>query len=1010
MKLTRSKRKTRQQYLLPALAVFSMAIAPSVHAQSNSAGSIFGKVENGDTIVVENVDTGLIREISVGDDGRYNASALPIGNYVVRLENDGEVVETRSDVLVRIGSGSNVSFTDDFAELAAVQVSAASVAPVDVSTTDTRVVFTAEQLENIPVGRSIQDVALLTPGVVEADSRYPDTASFGGSAASENAFYINGYAVTNPLTNLGSTSLPFGSISQFQAITGGYGAEFGRATGGVVNIQTKSGSNEYHAGALLIFEPKSLRSDQKDIYFPENGTALDGVMYRKYSERTVDSMTTGVYASGPIVEDKLFFYINGEYENREVNGVDPYPGSGVAGYNLDIGIPRYLAKFDWNITNDHLLDFTAISDVKKQTDSYYDYYYNAGNDAGLPPFVRGDVQNGGYEYKDGGELYIAKYTGYLTNDLTVSAMYGQQKQDHTAVPFMYDPTVTYVSDSRPIANQVRAGSYAQLPFPDAYDETSGYRLDLEWRVDDHTLRFGYDRQDSESKAGEVTSGPGYRWRYETVGANPADDTIPGSGGASVPSNASGDYAVRYIYANGGTFSVEQDAFYLEDTWQINYNWLARIGLRNERFTNYNADGVPYVEQDDQWAPRLGVTWDVFGDSTMKAFAQVGRYHLAMPNNVALRGAAGSLYTQEYFQFDSIDPDTGIPQGLTPLGDGPYSSNREYGQAPAPETVAAQGLESHYQDELVVGFEKQISSSLNFGARYVYRDLQNAIDDVCDGRAAYQWAMDNGYSDAVGTSLSNQLQNCRLFNPGTDNTFRLDDGTGNLLTVDLSADQLGFPELKRVYQAVDLFIEHPFDGTWYYKIDYTWSKNYGNAEGQLKSDVGQGDVSMTMDWDHPELMENMNGNLPNDRRHYLKAFGYYQMNDQWQFSGTLIAHSGRPTNCFGYYNGASADDPDFHAYAGPYYGYCNNEPSYRGSGDRLPWTTRLDLGMTYSPSFVPDNRLKLSVDVFNVLDKQVEQSIVEYGELGGPGVAYTSTGRVISYSEPRSVRFTLRYDF
>src|SRR5690606_11451819 len=126
----------------------------------------------------------------------------------------------------------------------------------------------------------------------------------------------------------------------------------------------------------------------------------------------------------------------------------------------------------------------------------------------------------------------------------------------------------------------------------------------------------------------------------TVGPNPSDDTIPGSGGAVVP-GGNGDYVQKIIYANGGTFEVKQYAYYLEDRWQINDRWLLTLGLRNESFENYNADGVVYVEQKNQWAPRIGASWDVHGDSSLKVFANAGRYHLAMPNNVARRAAAGS---------------------------------------------------------------------------------------------------------------------------------------------------------------------------------------------------------------------------------------------------------------------------------------------------------------------------------------------------------------------------------
>lgn len=985
-----------------------------VQAQSNSSGSIFGSAEPGTTILIQSAETGVTREISADASGRYRATSLPVGNYTVIQKRDGQNIATRENITVRLGAGSEVSFaaasTGEGAQtLDTITVTGMGASPIDVSATDTRIVFTSEQLEKMTVGRSIESIALLTPGVVAADSRYGNTASFSGSAASENAFYINGYAVTNPLTNLGSTTLPFDGISQFQAITGGYGAEFGRATGGVVNIITKRGTNEWKAGGTVIWNPEGLREKQRSIYYPNNGTANDGLSYHNLRERTVNSVTYGAYVGGPIVKDRLFFYASGEFEKRDVDTVLARPG-GVAGYQeLDYEVPRWLAKFDWNITDNHLLEVTAVSDTTKRSDAQYAYYYAAGaNPYGLAPFQKGP-RTGGHYYEDGGELYIGKYTGYITDNLTITALYGEQEQDHISLPSGYDPSVVYVSDSRPGGN-VSAGSVAQLDFADAYDKTKGGRFDVEWRVSDHTLRLGYDRQDSESNSGEETSGPGYRWQYATMGPDAANQPIPGAGGAVGP-GGNGDYVMRYVYANGGTFKVEQEAYYLEDRWQVTDRWLLTLGIRNESFSNYNGDGIIYIEQKDQWAPRLGVSWDVFGDSTLKFFANAGRYHLALPTSVAKRAASPSLYTIEYFGFSGIDPATGIPQGLRPLGDGPYSSNNEYGQAPDPRTAAAKGLKSHFQDEFVFGFEKQLGESFNIGARYVYRDLKSAIDDVCDGRAAYAWGRRNGYSEAASESFKETLDGCLMFNPGEDNTFYLDDGTGNLVAVPLTAQELGFPKLKRVYQGLDIFLEHPFDGSWYYKIDYTFSKNYGNAEGQLNSDIGQTDISATQSWDHPEMMEYAGGYLPNDRRHYLKAFGYYQINPEWRVAATFTAASGRPRNCTGYYNGKNANDPDINevVYAGPYYFFCNNEPSPRGSQGRLPWTTNLDMGVSYAPNFA-DNKLQFSLSMFNVLNKQTVQNVVEYGENGGPGQPYHSTGRAVSYSAPRSVRFDVRYDF
>ncbi len=990
-----------------------MCLATTAFAQSNASGTIFGVGQPGSMVTIESTETGLVRQVPVDSSGRYRVPSLPVGNYRVTLQKDGQTVATREDVTVLLGAGSEVSFAaagGDAQTLETIVVTGSSASPIDISTTDTRVVFTADQLEKITVANSIEAIALLTPGVVAADSRYGNVQSFGGSAASENAFYINGYAVTNPLTNLGSTTLPFNGIGQYQAFIGGYGAEFGRATGGVVNIITKRGTNEWQGGGMISWSPKSLRSDQLDIVYPDNGTANDGLIYHKLSERTVDELQYGVYVGGPIIKDRLFLYASGEWTDREISTPN-VRGTPVATTWNEIGveIPRWLVKLDWNINDNHLLEFTGISDTTKDTRDYFSYSYT-----GADAYERGNVKNGGYYYEDGGELYVGKYTGFITDNLTISAVYGQQKQNHIAVPYGYDPSLVYVSDSRPGANPVTGlQPYAQLAIPDAFDETEGGRLDIDWRVGSHTLRLGYDRQDSTSRAGEATSGPGYRWLYNTVGANPGDITsIPGSGGAALP-GGNGDYVVRYVYANGGTFQVKQYAYYLEDRWQVNDNWLLTLGLRNENFANYNADGIIYVEQKNQWAPRLGASWDVNGDSSLKLFANAGRYHLAMPNNVARRAAAGSLYTQEFFSFTGIDPTTGVPQGLTALGDGPYSSNQEYGQAPDPRTVAANDLDSHFQDEFVLGFEKTLGESQVWGARYVYRDLRNAIDDVCDFRPARNWGLANGYSAEDAAALGDSLNHCRLFNPGKGNTFTLEDASGNLVEVPLSAADLGFDELKRIYQGIDVFLERPFDGTWYYRVDYTWSKNYGNAEGQLKSDVGQMDVSMTMDWDHPELMEYANGNLPNDRRHYIKTYGFYQFNPEWRFSSTLTVASGRPTGCTGIYAGESLNVSDEFRdaveYAGPYYRFCNGEPSPRGSGGRLPWTGKLDLGVSYAPSFA-DNKLQFGMDVFNVTNSQPVQNVIEYGEIGAPGNPYHSTNRAISYQAPRYVRFTVRYDF
>ena len=83
---------------------------------------------------------------------------------------------------------------------------------------------------------------------------------------------------------------------------------------------------------------------------------------------------------------------------------------------------------------------------------------------------------------------------------------------------------------------------------------------------------------------------------------------------------------------------QAEGAHIEDRWQITDNILLSLGLRNDGFTNYNSNGEAYVEQKNNWAPRLGFSWDVNGDSTFKVFGNMGRYHLALPNNVSVRGS------------------------------------------------------------------------------------------------------------------------------------------------------------------------------------------------------------------------------------------------------------------------------------------------------------------------------------------------------------------------------------
>ena len=187
----------------------------------------------------------------------------------------------------------------------------------------------------------------------------------------------------------------------------------------------------------------------------------------------------------------------------------------------------------------------------------------------------------------------------------------------------------------------------------------------------------------------------------------------------------------------------------------------------------------------------------------------------------------------------------------------------------------------------------------------------------------------------------------LINPGNTSYFNIPKLAGGYYTVqmDWKKDFHFNTTMKRKYYGLDLYLEHPFDGKWFGKIDYLLSRSYGNSEGQVRTDIGQTDVSATVDWDYAQVMDYANGALANDRRHQIKAYGSYQIAPEWMLSGNLAILSGGPRTCLGGY-GPDQTNPGL-GYDSVYH-YCKGLPSSPGA-TRNPWTYNLSLGGEYRPS-------------------------------------------------------------
>ena len=998
-----------------ALAI-GMAASGLVHAQSTT-GTIFGTAPSGtgNAVHVQSTSSGLSRDASIDERGRFTIGELPIGAYTVTLLRDGKVIDTRNNVQLRVGTSTQVVFTPPAAasaqnaqNLPGVNVVASALPAIDVTSVDSRTVVTATQLAKLPVERNAESIALLAPGTVQGNPDFGGVA-FSGSSVAENAYYINGFDTSNPLTNLGGTQLPYGSIDQQEIIAGGYGPQYGRSDGGVISQVGKRGTNQWHAGAQVQWIPRFGHADPADTYYV-NGRRKGQLYDYNKQDNSWDTVVSG-YFGGPLVKDKLFVFAAYEFERKQGSSVGNISSPYKTQYRYDY--PRWYAKVDWNITDSNILEVTGISSKTSYSATQYDYDYGT--------FTEGGFHAVSSPTKDTSDIGIVKYTSYITDDLTLSALYGKMHQINQTLYPGYDPHQVYISTITAQNPAIVGGNpikgaqpFGYIKADDAGNRTSNLRLDLTYRVGDHTLSAGIDNQTARAKdQGSHVSGPdgGYWWIYHD-GSNDPNALLDPSNGVPSPVNYPGGetgYAVsRYVYSALASARTVQQAQYVEDAWQLNDRLLLKLGLRNEQFTNYNSDGKAYIRQTKaQWAPRLGFSWDVNGDASFKVFGNVGRYYLALPNQVAIRAAGGSLYTNEWYTYTGIDPATGVPTGLTALPPyHPVSPDGELGTAPDPATVTARNIKSEYQDEFILGFQKQLSEQWFYGVKGVVRRLRNAIDDVCDTDPILAAAQAQG----INLDDLQPLKGCRLFNPGRANDFTLLMNDGSRKTVTVSNAEFGFPALKRDYVGLEFTVEHPFDGKWYGSFNYTFSHSYGNTEGPVRSDVRQSDISATTSWDNPALMVYSNGSQANDQRHHFKFNGYYQLADEWMVGANVDIASGFPRNCLGAYGGPGtpADERDPAAYGDSAYYFCNSVPEPPGKAGRTPWTYQLSTNLEYRPLWA-DKKLAFNLYVFNLLNQQ-KPIQYDYGYGSTNDQPTDSYGRVVYRQTPRYVRLAVSYDF
>ena len=1021
-----------------SVALFMGATAGSNHvayAEDYTTGTLNGTVQDesgaavsGAAVVVSST-RGVNRTLVSGADGSFRLPQLPLGSYSVSISKAGYADLGDQAVSVNIGQSGSFTFTlDNMASgVEEVFVVGTRQASWDFNSTTTGItVNVGELFEKTPIARTGTSVALLAPGTGLGDSAFSggqygasgNLATFSGSSVGENVYYINGLNITNFRNAIGGSTVPFEFYEQIEVKTGGYQAEFGRSTGGVINAVTKSGSNDLHFGANAYWSPNALRETAPDTFAAVNSAAV------------TDNLEYNFWASGAIVEDKLFFF--GLYNPRNNRAL--FCGNTRCTQQVR-NEPFYGAKIDFVPFEGQRLEYTFFQDRQDGDRTQFNF---DGTTVGS--------EIGSTAYHNGGVNHVFKYTGSFTDWFTLSAMYGENNYSRGLDSGIDTPSILEFRNGAP-GNAV--GDWVTGSFAFNADKRKAYRVDADFYFDlagEHHVRVGWDKE--QLNASEFTRYSGnVALRYYDIKVDHDDDP-------DTPTVKVGERVRARQYFNVGNFETNQTAAYIQDSWQVTDSLMLNIGFRNETFDNRNAIGETFVKTNNQKAWRFGFSWDPTEDGKNRVYGSWGRYYLPIATNTNIRMAGSEFYIQNYYELPGwdADPDLSSPwdsntpyltapsttshvdlagdadaryntadgAALVPIGGtGVYGDGTQAGTAETTDTK----LLPMYQDEWIVGGEHMFDNGWSIGLRYVHRNLGRMIEDIAIDAGVPIWAAANGYDAAEIAeieSIWSGFHQYVLTNPGgsvTVGTTDLPGSGGALVLMELTPDMLPYPKGKRTYDAVDFTFERDWDGLWSLKGSYTWSRSYGNYEGSVKSENGQDDAGLTTDFDQPGFTDHSEGLLPNDRTHRIKIWGSYQLTDQIVVGGKLGIESPRKQGC----NGEHPTD-GFAYWYGAASWYCGGQPTPRGKSMKTDWTKTVDLTMSFTPSIseqMPGD-LTLRVDVFNVLNSASIRDRWEFGDQGFTSdLAFGGTtlpepdpdySKPTSYQAPRSVRLSASYTF
>jgi hypothetical protein len=951
------------------LSVVALLSGGFVLAQTT--GRIEGRIVDTDGRVLPGVSVSVSSPSLQGtkaavseSDGLFRFPALPPGNYLVKAELSGFNPLEVPAVSVTLDRTASLELSMIPVQREAVVVTA-EAPMIDRTDASDGADFRRRLFENIPTGRTYQSLAFAAPTVIP--SGLPDSPSIMGASGAENRYVVDGLDVTDPAFGVSGSSLAFEFIDEVQVKTGGYQVDYSGALGGVINVLTKSGGNDFRGDVFGYFNSDALEATAKTSV--EYGQTVGLTRY-----------DFGADAGGKLIQDKLWYF---GAINPSISDVDQLTRQENP-YTERLETLYFAGKLTWNIASQHRIVASGFGDPS-ETDNASAFQgmfppFNTRNAAGL---LVHNTKQGGYGY---GLTYDVTPTSNLLGELTLGRY--QQRLQFLPVQNTSNPYIDLTPGGSFAVQQgcgdpdlvADAGvSFTPGCLGGVWVAEKGDRSRNQLRaavsafLGGHSLKVGIEYRHSEYTDVAHTAGP---TSGPLVDANGVVVDSDGIVGGSFQLN-DGFYILRVDdYASDGT--TEETGVFVSDEWQILSNLTVNAGVRFDSLqsagngTTLHPDRRFDFSLGEMIAPRASVIWDPFKQGRSRVFANYGQFSESIPmdvNDYAFGNARIDLY---YFDY----PRDGSLPSYTNLGafQGPFPILLGLAVDPS--------ISPPYTEEVSVGLEHEFSPGFTIGLRGIDRHIRSVVEDISvDNTATYF-----------------------VTNPG--GLYTVNPVTGDPLAVPVT-----FPTAERKYQALELTANKRLGDSWQIFGSYVYSSNEGNYGGLFRQDNGQLTPNLTTVFDLPRLLVGAYGPLPNDRPHQVKLYGSYT----WPFpltTGLLAQYlSGTPISQFG---------------ADTVYGPNERFVTPRGAAGRTDGLFQLDLHLAYALPLGDLFTATLIADLFNVTNGRTETAVDQTWTFGAPSDEDPATcggpgsgpgtdcpqgnpnwGQPISYQQPFRARLGVR---